>query len=137
MRTALTGCRRHYGEVRDSEMQRLEASDSWKKLSPEQRKQLLAASPVPDADSSSLSSEEELLAALRATPIQQWSDRTDAIAGRIDKLLTDAARLLEPKVQQVRMSSPTLRTEAEVKAWIAAQEQTLLAKLKDGPVVVS
>jgi hypothetical protein len=137
LRTALTGCRRHYGEVRDREMQRLEAADAWKKLSPEQRKQLLTASPVPDPDNSSLSTEEELIAALRATPLQQWSDRTDAIAGRIDKLLADAARLLEPKVQQVRMSSPTLHTEAEVKAWIAAQEQALLAKLKDGPVVVS
>jgi hypothetical protein len=137
LRTALTGCRRHYGEVRDREMQRLESSDSWKKLTPDQRKQLLAVSPVPEADSSSLGGEEELLAALRATPIQQWSDRTDALPGRIDKLLTDAARLLEPKVQQVRMSSPTLRTEAEVKAWIVAQEQILLAKLKNGPVVVS
>lgn len=137
LRTALTGCRRHYGKVRDSEMQRLESADSWKKFTPDQRKQLLTVSPVPEADSSSLSSEEELLAALRGTPIQQWSDRTDAIAGRIDKLLTDAARLLEPKVQQVRMSSPTLHTEAEVKAWIATQEQTLIAKLKNGPVVVS
>jgi hypothetical protein len=137
LRTALTSCRGRYRDVRDLEIHRLEASDAWKKLSPEQRKQLLATSPVPEADNSPLSSEEELLAALRATPIQQWSDRTDAIAGRIDKLLAEAARLLEPKIQQVRMSSPTLRTEAEVKAWISAQEQTLIAKLKDGPVVVS
>ncbi len=137
LRTALTACRRQYGEVREKELQRLESADSWKKLNSDQRKQLLAATPMPDIDNTSVGTEEELIAALRTTPLQQWSDRTDAIAGRVDKLLADAARLLEPKVQQVRMSSPTLHTEAEVKAWIATQEQTLLAKLKNGPVVVS
>jgi len=137
LRTSLTGCRSEYANVREKEMQRLEAADAWGRLTGDQRRQLLSATPVPDIDNSSLSTEEELIAALRVTPLQQWSDRTDAIAGRVDRLLAEAARLLEPKVQQVRMSSPPLHTEAEVKAWIATQEQTLLAKLKDGPVVVT
>jgi hypothetical protein len=137
LRSALTGCRNQYEEVRDKEMKRLESADDWKKLSPEQRKQLLANSPVPEADSSSISSEDELISALSATPLRQWSDRSDAIAGRVDKLLAEAARLLEPKVQHVRITSPTLRSEAEIKAWLATQEKILVAKLKDGPVVVS
>jgi hypothetical protein len=137
LRSALAACRRQYGEVREKEIQRLESADSWKKLTAEQRKQLLAATPVPDIDNTSLGTEEEMIAAVRATPLQQWNDRTDALAGRVDKLLAEAARLLEPKIQQVRMSSPTLRTEAEVKAWLATQEQALIAKLKEGPVVVS
>ena len=136
LRTSLTDCRRQYGEIREEEMQSLESSDTWKKLSPEQRKQLLAASPVPEADSSSLSSEDELLAALRATPIQQWSDRTDAIAGRTAKLLTDAATLLEPKAQRVALPSGTIRNSAELDQWLGKARTSIEAKLKEGPVIL-
>lgn len=48
-----------------------------------------------------------------------------------------AAKLLEPKTQRVHLTSGTLKTEAEVKAWLAGTEKDLLAKLKDGPVVIS
>jgi hypothetical protein len=48
-----------------------------------------------------------------------------------------AARVLEPKTQRVHLSSDTLKTEAEVKAWLTATEKNLMAKLKAWPVVIS
>jgi hypothetical protein len=39
-------------------------------------------------------------------------------------------------MEYVTLKSGTLRTEADVKAWLAEQEATLLAELKKGPVVV-
>ncbi len=48
-----------------------------------------------------------------------------------------AAKLLEPKTQQVHLTSGTLKTEKDVKAWLADTEKELLAKLKSGPVVIS
>ena len=137
LRKELTARRQEYREVRERELQRLEQNESWKKLTEDQRRLLRSSHPVPDAESSSLGSEEELIAALQATPLRQWADRRDALAGRVDKLLGEAARLLEPAVQQVRLGGATLRTEADVKGWLAAQEQVLLAKIKTGPVVVS
>lgn len=137
LRSALTACRRHYGEVRAKEIQRLEGADTWKKLTADQQKQHLAASPVPEADSSSISSEEELLAALARIPLHQWSDRTDAVAGRVDKLLAEAARLLEPKAQHVSLPSATLRNSAELDRWLAAARTSIESKLKDGPVIIS
>ena len=47
-----------------------------------------------------------------------------------------AARLLEPRVQTVRLSSGTLKTEDDVQNWLKEQETHLLAKLKDGPIVI-
>lgn len=137
LRKALTARRQEYREVRDRELQRLEQAEAWKKLSGEQKRQLQLSHPVPDADSSPLSSEDELIAALQATPLRQWADRRDALAGRIDKVLAEAARLLEPKVQHVRVTSATLRNADDVKTWLASQEAALLAKIKEGPVVVS
>jgi len=136
LRLALTGCRRQYEEVRAKEMQRLESSDAWKKLSTAQRNQLLAASPVPESDNSSISTDPELLAALSSIPLQQWSDRTDAVAGRIDKLLAEAARLLEPKAQHVSLPSATIHNVAELDQWLATARSSIEAKLKEGPVIL-
>jgi hypothetical protein len=134
LRAALTGRRQEYREVRDRELQRLETAEAWKKLSDDQRRQLLAASPVPDAESSSITAEDELIAALLATPLRQWADRRDALGGRVDKLLAEAARLLEPKVQHVALPSATIHNAADLDAWLARARASVEAKLKDGPV---
>ena len=48
-----------------------------------------------------------------------------------------AAKLLEPKTQRVHLTSSTLTMSDDVKAWITKTEQDLLAKLPNGPVVIS
>ena len=63
---------------------------------------------------------------------------------KIDALLTQfsnaalaAAKLLEPKTQTVRLTSGTLKTEDDVKSWVNDVENNLIAKIKDGPIVIS
>jgi hypothetical protein len=136
LRAALTVSRQAYADTRQAEFSRLESADIWKRLAAEQRKQLLAQSPVPDADSSPIASEDDLIAALRRIPLAQWRDRSDAISGRIDKLLADAARLLEPKAQRVTLSSATIRNAQELDQWLATARSSIEAKLKDGPVIL-
>lgn len=135
LRKALTARRNDYRDVRELELQRLEKAEAWKKITSDQRRQLLAANPVPDAESSSISSEDELIAALQSTPLHQWADRRDALAGRVDKLIGAAARLLEPKVQHVSLPSATIRNAADLEQWLEAARTTIEAKLKDGPVI--
>jgi len=48
-----------------------------------------------------------------------------------------AAKLLEPQIQPVHLTSGTLKTEQDVKTWLADVERDLLDKLKNGPVVIS
>ena len=48
-----------------------------------------------------------------------------------------AAKVLEPKTQRVHLTSATLKTPDEIKAWLAKTETELLAKLATGPVVIS
>jgi hypothetical protein len=50
--------------------------------------------------------------------------------------MLEAARLAEPKAQSVRLTSGTLKTEAEVRQWLSDQETALLDKLQDGPIVI-
>ena len=136
LRAALTTCRQTYGETRQREVARLEASAIWERLSAEQRRELLTQSPVPDADSSPIASDDELMTSLHRTPLPQWRDRTDALGGRIDNLLAAAARLLEPKAQRVTLPSATIRTKEDLDHWLADTRTRIEAKMKEGPVIL-
>lgn len=115
----------------------LQAQEAWQKTDEATRNRLLAQAGLSDPSALSVANDEALLGTLESAPLSWWHDKIAALPGRVAQVLKEAALLLEPKVQHIRISSGTLRTEAEVKAWISDQEQKLLAKLKDGPVVVS
>jgi hypothetical protein len=48
----------------------------------------------------------------------------------------DAAKLLEPKVQVVKLPHRTLKTEADIKDWLKEVELQMLKDLTNGPLVV-
>ena len=73
----------------------------------------------------------------KSLSVQFWKDKADALATRFANAAMKAAKLLEPKTQRVHLSSSTLKTEADVKAWLVKQEKDLLRKLADGPIVIS
>jgi len=54
-----------------------------------------------------------------------------AVGGGAAHAAIAAVNLLEPKTQRVHLTSGTLKTGAEVKAWLTGEEKDLLAKLKD------
>jgi len=136
LRTAVTGAHSAFAKRHAELLKELEAGEAWKKISGTQRMALMSEegiSTVPDLE---VGSDEQLLAALQQTSVASWNDKTAALTARFQNAARKAAKLLEPKTQYVTLKSDTLRTEAEVKAWLAAQETTLVAKLKEGPVVV-
>ena len=49
-------------------------------------------------------------------------------------LKREAAKLIEPKVVYVSLPSATIRTDAELEAWLAKVKQELQKRLKEGPV---
>ena len=81
--------------------------------------------------------EKSLLDNLDRAPLSTWRTRADALIQQFARALLAAAKLLEPKVQHLRLSSGTLKTEAQVKEWLAAQEPLLLKQLNSGPIVIS
>ena len=48
-----------------------------------------------------------------------------------------AAKLLEPETQTVKLTSGALKTEDDVRNWVNDVENDLMAKVKDGPIVIS
>ena len=115
----------------------LEASDVWQRIAPADRVRLLASAGIAKPAAPDLATDDKLLAALEALPLAQWHDRIAALPARFAAVAKAAAELLEPKVQHVHLASTVLRSEADVKQWLAEQEKTLLERLKSGPVVIS
>lgn len=136
LRAALTSVRHSYAATRDRELGRLESADIWKRLADGQRTNLLSQSPIPEADASPIATEDDLISALRRTPLPQWRDRADALPGRVDALLAAAAKLLEPKAQRVTLPSATLHNAEDLEHWISSVRESIEAKLKEGPVIL-
>ncbi len=118
-------------------VQRLDASDAWKRLSETDRTEILGAVDLTPVPALSIATEDELLAALDSMPLSARRAAADAVAGRTSRALVEAARRLEPKAQVHVVERATLRDEAEVRAWLDRQEKAMLDAVQRGPIVLT
>jgi hypothetical protein len=136
LRTAVAGAHGAFARRHAELLKELEASEARQKISGQQRITIMSEEGIASVPDLEVGSDEQLLSALQQTPVSSWNDKTAALTARFQNAARKAAKLFEPKTQYVTLKSGTLRTEADVKAWLGAQETTLVAKLKEGPVVV-
>lgn len=136
LRTSVMTAHEQHQQRHAAEATRLAGSDSWQRLDDAQRQSVAQQCGLTDPPKISVGTDDELLTTLDRTPLGSWKDKTDALGGRFSDAITTAARLLEPKVQTVRLSSRTLKSDGDVRDWLKTQETHLLAKLKDGPIVI-
>jgi hypothetical protein len=137
LRAAVTAAHTEYERTYNEQMAALTASDEWRKLRVDQRQQILADEGLDNLPALTVGTEGELIRALGEIPLPAWKTRTDALPQQFTRAAMAAAKLLEPKTQRVHLFSGTLKTEQEVKAWLADTERELLDKLRHGPVVIS
>lgn len=137
LRASLTAAHQKLVETYTAEEQKLNASSSWKSLTGSQRAELLAAESLSAPAVLNIGEEKALLDTLDRAPLSTWRTRADALIQQFARVGIAAAKLLEPKVQQLHLSSGTLKTEADVKQWLSEQEAELLIQLKSGPIVIS
>lgn len=137
LRAAATAAHGAYKKTYNEEMAILAASENWKRLRDDQRNRILLEEGIDKLPALSVGSEADLIRSLEETPLPAWKTKTDALLQQFARAAMAAARLLEPKTQRVHLTSGMLKTESDVKGWLADAEKDLLVKLKNGPVVVS
>jgi len=137
LRAATTTAHAKYEQVFNEEMDALTASENWKKLRDDQQKRILADEDIDKLPDLSIGSEADLIRSLERTALPAWKTKADALPQQFARAAIAAAKLLEPKTQRVHLTSGTLKTEQEVKTWLAGAEKDIVSKLKNGPVVVS
>lgn len=137
LRASVTTAHATLKKTHDEQMSLLTKSDVWTRLTAEQQSIVLSSNGITDVAAIKVGTDDELLRTLDLTPLSSWADKSAAIPGRFSAALAQAGRLLEPKLQQVRLTSGTLKTPEDVKHWLSEKENELLEKLKAGPVIVS
>ena len=136
-REAFNALQERYEAEHAAGMQKLEADDNWQRLSPDQRHDLLAAKRLTahDAPEITLGVTDQVLETLNHVRPDALADRIAALPSRFDEVLVKAAEEMEPEVQFVNLPRRTLKSEADIDAWLEDVRRELREALQDGPVI--
>jgi len=136
LRAAVTAAYGEYEQTYKELMAALTTTEDWKKLQPDQQRQILTNEGIETLSPLSVGSEDDLIRSLEQTPLSAWKTKADALIQQFARAAITAAKLLEPKTQRITLPSGTLRNDDELKAWLDEVEKQIREKLKDGPVIV-
>jgi hypothetical protein len=117
-------------------VQDLAALTEWKQLDPADRDTLLASAGLATVSAPAFGSDSELLKSLDDTPLSSWKERRQAIPAKVAAVRQAAAKKLEPKSVSVTPSPATLRTPAQVEAYITTLRERLMQHVTDGETVI-
>jgi hypothetical protein len=118
-------------------MATLTTNGLWSKIEEAARSEILAVVGLTEPAKPDVSTDEALVELLDRRPLSTARAEVDAVPGRVAQAIERAAKRLEPKVQAVAIERATLRTEADLDAWLGRQRETLSTAIKQGPVLVS
>jgi len=136
LRDALNEARARCEAADNEGVSSLDASETWKRLTSDDRKGLTTKYQLDQLPAIKVGSAEEVLESLRAMKLPEWGTLRDAIPTRFRQALAEAAKVLEPKAQHIKLPGGTIRNENELNSWLSSAEQQIRDKLKDGPVIV-
>lgn len=136
LRQAVTQAHAAHEKAYQSAGAMLDANSTWQGLGEADRKNILSEVGLTAPAKLDVSSDEALLSSLDQSPLAARQAQGDAVAGRIQRVLELAAKMLEPKIRRVSVESATLGDADAVRAWVARQEAALLDAVKQGPIFV-
>ena len=137
LRKAVKSAHDDFKSVYDREMAVLNSNDNWEKISSNQQQEILDKEGNASIPPLSIGDDSSLLRTLEETPLSNWKTKINALPTQFSNAVLAAAKLLEPKTQNVRLTSGSLKTEADIRSWINDVENDLIEKIKDGPIVIS
>lgn len=138
LRQALNRLDKEYQSKHNEGMARLRADANWQQLDPEQRNSLLTEQKLTLAQTPKINvaTTEEIIDTLEQVTISALTDRVAAMPSRFDAVLVEAAELIEPEAQFVKLPSRTIKTEQEIDAWLNDAKAEIQKALKNGPVII-
>lgn len=136
LRTALKRSQDLYDETYDGERKRLEATESWKQVKREDRERIIAQCRIHRESKGATGTVSEVLESLERISLDGWRTRTAALPRLFADARAEVHRLVEPKVQHVKLGSATLRTPKDVTQWVEETERNLLERVEQGPIVI-
>lgn len=114
----------------------LTANDSWQQLDATEQEAVLGEVGLSAPTQPDVSSDDKLAGHLDTRPLSAAQAEIAAVSSRMSQAIQKAAKRLEPEVQTVSLEKVTLRTEADLEAWLDRQKKRVLDALKKGPVLI-
>lgn len=115
----------------------LSANSLWAKLEVGAQDDLFAKYALVEPGAPSVGTDSDIVDFLDRQSLSRLREITEAVPGKVDAILREAAKLLEPKVQYVIVPRDLLRTPQDVNGWVDQQRAKLLAAVASGPVQVN
>jgi hypothetical protein len=135
LRNALNQSYAAYAQQFAQGVQSLQAQADWARLKPADQTAILQQTGLEKAEAGpDVSTLQMLMQSLANCKPQRWTERAQAVAGKLQQAAAACAKKLEPTVQPYAIPARMVRTEPELNAWLDEVRQAVLPKLKDGPV---
>lgn len=123
-------------EVQEQAIKTLENFQEWQSLAEAKRQHILRQHALHPVSELKISTDEELLATLNATPLTAWEDKIAAPAGRVKKVREETAKLLLPLAIPLSIPQATLKSVEDVDAYLAALRTEIMKHIKAGNAVL-
>jgi hypothetical protein len=136
LRSALSDVHTRYSESFKEQSEKLNKDPSWIKTPEAQRTEFLSQVGLKEHAIPKLTSDEDLMEALKSRSLEGWKSETDALIPRFVQALALAIKALEPKAKQVSLLRTTIRTGAELDSWLTDARKRVESALNDGPVIL-
>jgi hypothetical protein len=136
LREALNSLQRELETTFEREQARLEGSEVWRKLSDEQREQLVQRFNLQKPPPIRVANEDEIVFTLRENSLANRRNVVDALPQRFQSALEEATRLVMPKATRVSLPTATIQNEEELEAWVGEVRVAVKEQLKKGPVIL-
>ena len=137
LRSALAQSQADYDARFNEQQESLENTDSWRKIKPKNRHEILSRVRIEKMSTGATGNGQEVLESLNRMSLDDWRTSTAALPQQFAEARAEADRLVEPKIQHIKLPSATLRTPADVKSWIEKTRQELLEKVSKGPIAIN
>lgn len=137
LRGEIQKLRSEYNENVFAGLDYLSTNSTWAKIDDVQRTELLEKHKLAVLQDPAVATDDEVATFLDLQSLSRLKELIESIPGRIDNLLKEAAKLLEPKVQYFTVPRDLLRTPDDVDGWVARQRENLMAAIEAGPVQVN
>jgi hypothetical protein len=136
LRNAVQAAHQSYERVLQAERGKLTSVKEWADLPADAQAALLQAAGVVSRAAPQVTTDSDLLAALDACSIEDWTTQAQALPTRFGQALAEAIKKAEPTARKVSLPSRTIKSVPELEAWLADAKKQIEKALGDGPVIV-
>jgi len=136
LRNALNEYKNEYNRIYDKKMAELQANEYWNKITPEQKHDILVKENLLAKPEIKSYTSGELLNQLNNLPLDAWADKVSALPNKFQSAIDEAIKLCAPEAKPFYLPKRTLKSEADLEAYLDNLRKEIKNLLNEGDVIL-